>query len=209
VSDPLLARLGACAARVNVPLESEHGEKIAAYLHLLERWNHSVNLTALPLEGFPDPTLNRLVGEPLAATALAPATGRWFDLGSGGGSPAIPIKVMRPGLWLTMVEARERKSAFLREVVRVLELPEARVMTARFGDMTATIQELAHLVTIRAVKVDDELVSLLQSLVLPDGELCLFTSQAFQRANIRGFSQVQAVAAGEAIIRLLVRNSSA
>ena len=43
-----------------------------------------------------------------------------MDIGSGGGSPAIPFKLAVPRLGLTMVEAKARKSAFLREAVRQL-----------------------------------------------------------------------------------------
>ena len=41
-----------------------------------------------------------------------------MDVGSGGGSPAIPLKLAVPRLALTMVEVKARKSAFLREAVR-------------------------------------------------------------------------------------------
>ena len=46
----------------------------------------------------------------------------WFDLGSGNGSPAIPIKLAKPAARLTMVESKERKAAFLREAVRSAQL---------------------------------------------------------------------------------------
>jgi hypothetical protein len=82
-------------------------------------------------------------------------------------------------------------------------------MTARFGDLTAQAHDLAHLVTIRAVKVDGELMSLLQALVLRDGELLLFAGAAPQQNLISGFDQIKSVAAGEATIRVLVRNASA
>ena len=45
-----------------------------------------------------------------------------MDVGSGGGSPAIPLKLAVPRLSLTMVEAKARKSAFLREAIRHLGL---------------------------------------------------------------------------------------
>ena len=45
-----------------------------------------------------------------------------MDVGSGGGSPAIPLKLAAPAVALTMVEVKARKSAFLREAIRQLEL---------------------------------------------------------------------------------------
>ena len=49
-----------------------------------------------------------------------------MDVGSGGGSPAIPFKLASPRLKLTMVEAKARKSAFLREAIRHLGSGETR-----------------------------------------------------------------------------------
>jgi 16S rRNA (guanine527-N7)-methyltransferase len=83
------------------------------YFRLLRHWNRTINLTALPFRGLPGKTLNRLFIEPLqAARFVDDAPLVWFDLGSGGGSPAIPLKIVRPLLPLTMVES-SRKAAFL------------------------------------------------------------------------------------------------
>ena len=49
-----------------------------------------------------------------------------IDIGSGGGSPAIPLALAVPGLRLLMVESKTRKSVFLREAVRALGPDEAR-----------------------------------------------------------------------------------
>ena len=51
----------------------------------------------------------------------------WFDIGSGGGSPAIPLKLARPTLPLPMVESKTRKAVFLREAVRALGLARREV----------------------------------------------------------------------------------
>ena len=50
-----------------------------------------------------------------------------MDIGSGGGSPAIPLKLATPGSALTMVEVKARKSAFLREAIRQLGLTDTQV----------------------------------------------------------------------------------
>ncbi len=60
-----------------------------------------------------------------------------MDVGSGGGSPAIPLKLAVPRLRLTMVEAKARKSAFLREAVRHLGLEQRSVETARYEELLA------------------------------------------------------------------------
>lgn len=57
-----------------------------------------------------------------------------IDLGSGGGFPGVPLKILLPRVRLTLLEASEKKSAFLREVVASLPLAETSVVTARAED---------------------------------------------------------------------------
>ena len=73
-------------------------DSLDAYYRLLARWNRTINLTALSLDPLADEALDRLFIEPLAAAPyirealdVTPLS-VWFDLGSGGGSPAIPLK---------------------------------------------------------------------------------------------------------------------
>src|SRR5262249_1392955 len=133
-------------------------EPLKTYFRLLLRWNRTINLTALPLDGPTASTVDRLFIEPLLAAQLMPdlPNRAWLDLGSGGGSPAIPLFLARSELQLVMVEAKERKTAFLREAVRTLGL-NARVQCARFEDLADEFSESIGLVTVRAVRRDRRL----------------------------------------------------
>lgn len=154
---------------------------LGRYLELLAHWNRTMNLTGVPLEGFPDSSLDRLAVEPMLAAPFMPLTSiDWCDLGSGGGSPAIPLKILRPLASLTMVESRSRKAAFLREAVRTLELPNAHVAEARFQDLARDCPGAADLVTVRAVKRDATLRSAVTTLLRPGGRLLAFGSRATQ-----------------------------
>ena len=99
-----------------------------------------------------------------------------LDVGSGGGSPAIPMAVSAPSLSLTMLEAKVRKSVFLREAIRVVGLPSAEVLTARLEDIgnrheiTATFD----VITVRAVRVDESAVRSFTRLLRPHGQIFLF-----------------------------------
>lgn len=149
----------------------------ARYLSELSRWNQRINLTALPLAfPIPDATIDKLIVEPLVATTLLPSASRvWVDLGSGGGSPAVPLRTVWRNGSLTMVESRERKCAFLREVVRRVGLSSTQVLTGRVEALHR--DGLVELVTIRAVKVDDQVAQLLRGLVAPGGFLLAFGSR--------------------------------
>ena len=121
----------------DIPAPRERVWKAYTDPKLLAQWNARINLTALPLDPPTDETFDRLLVEPLAASRQIPThtPNVWFDLGSGGGSPAIPLKIARPALRLTMIDSKERNGAFLREVIRTLGLADSVVQTARFEEI--------------------------------------------------------------------------
>jgi 16S rRNA G527 N7-methylase RsmG len=75
-----------------------------------------------------------------------------------------------------MVESRSRKAAFLREVVRELTLGDAAVENVRFEVLTSRPRHeaTAELVTVRAVRIDEQLVQACRQLLKPGGELIPF-----------------------------------
>jgi len=154
-------------------------EQLEAYYRLLARWNEKINLTALPLKDLTDQAVDRLLIEPLAAARYVPETAlTWFDLGSGGGSPALPLKMVRRLARLSMVESKTKKAAFLREAVRVLGLQDAIVEAQRFEDFAKRQECLAaaELVTVRAVKLNSVFFDAAKALLRHGGSLLLFSS---------------------------------
>ena len=147
---------------------------LTEYYELLARWNRKINLTAL---SDPDEAIDRLLLEPLAAARHLPAgTQRIMDIGSGGGSPAIPLKLAAPAVSLTMVEVKVRKSAFLREAIRHLSLADTHVENGRYEELLARpeLHERYDVLTIRAVRVQPKTLTSLQAFVRPLGTLMLF-----------------------------------
>lgn len=191
--DRLLSR----AMRARLTVAAPEVDRLEAYYHLLSRWNRKINLTSLSLEPPCDDTVDRLLIEPLAVASHVPhAPGQWFDLGSGGGSPAIPLKIARPLLTLTMVEARERKAAFLREVTRELGMSDSAVIAGRFEELErrTDLGGVASLVTVRAVRVDASLLRTSRHLLSrEDGRLFLLAGSDALRDSLRMFESVEAV----------------
>jgi 16S rRNA (guanine(527)-N(7))-methyltransferase RsmG len=186
----LLAR----AELVGATVSASAIESFERYLGLLARWNRRINLTALPLRPATDETLDRLLIEPLVAASAIRSqflgSQSWVDVGSGGGSPAIPIKVVNPGLSLTMVEAKQRKAAFLGEVVRALSLEHSTVVNERLEALPPRFDASANLVTLRAVAVTDNLLAHVRRLLRREaGRLFLFHSAAEGR-QLHGFEHV-------------------
>jgi 16S rRNA (guanine527-N7)-methyltransferase len=179
-------RLADRARAVGVTLSPESMARLETYVRLLSRWNLKINLTALPLNPLTDETVDRLLIEPLAAARyVSDRPHSWFDLGSGGGSPAIPMKILRMSAGLTMVESKSRKAAFLREVVRQLELPAVRVESTRIEDLS-DLEDLSELVTFRAVRADRAIFATAARLLDIGGRIMWFGASAEARIEITG-----------------------
>jgi 16S rRNA (guanine527-N7)-methyltransferase len=174
-------RLSRRARRAGVVIDRELGAKLEVYYRLLAAWNQKINLTGLDLSELGPGAIDRLLIEPLmAAKHVGPGDRRAIDIGSGGGSPAIPMALALSGLSTLMVESKTRKSVFLREAVRALGLTRCDVATGRFEELLTQpgLHEAHDLLTIRAVRTETRILMNLQAFVRPGGELFLFRSSA-------------------------------
>jgi 16S rRNA (guanine527-N7)-methyltransferase len=110
-------------------LGSDQVAAFRLYREELARWSARFNLTALRTaekvvrEGF----LDSLACLPL----IPPGAQRLVDIGSGAGFPGLPLKLVRPDLWLTLVEASRKKATFLQHMIRCLGVAGARVVRSR------------------------------------------------------------------------------
>jgi 16S rRNA (guanine527-N7)-methyltransferase len=114
--------------------------QIQQYIKILLQWNEKINLTAIrdPLE-----ILNRHFCESMyAAVAVSMENGRLADVGSGGGFPGIPLKIIRPDLQVFLIESNIKKATFLAEVIRELGLTDTRVMVSRYEELGEEVAPL-------------------------------------------------------------------
>ena len=171
-------RLKRRAKAAGLTLDASLVEKLEIYYQLLTKWNAKINLTAFRLvpEG-EESAIDRLLIEPVAAARYVPDNAKTLlDAGSGGGSPALPLKLASTNLHLRMVEVKTRKAVFLREAVRALGLRDAEVETSRFEELLprSELHEAIDLVSIRAVRVETRTLLTLQAFLRPGGKLFLF-----------------------------------
>lgn len=167
-------RLRRRAGHARLAVDPETTRRLAAYVTLLLRWNERMNLTALD---DCERGIDRLVIEPLlAARRIPPASRSLIDVGSGSGSPAIPIRIARPDLFLRMVEAKERKAAFLREAVRRLDLDGTVVEGCRYEKLRerSALRGAHDVLTIRGVRLEERAADRLQEFVRPGGMVLIF-----------------------------------
>ena len=170
-------RLARRARRAGLTLPAELAAQLETYYRLLATWNTKTNLTSLKLSDLSPGAIDRLLIEPVVAARYVPLkVARMLDVGTGGGSPAIPLALAVPCPRLLMVESKTRKSVFLREAVRALGLKDAEVVTTRFEELLARpdLHEAVDLVTVRAVRIESRMLLTLQAFAKPGGLLFLF-----------------------------------
>jgi 16S rRNA (guanine527-N7)-methyltransferase len=184
------------AEAADIALNPHIEYKLAASFQLLARWNDRINLTSLPLDPPTARTIDRLFIEPLTAAPLIKQNvSVWFDLGSGGGSPAIPLQLSRPAQRLVMVESRERKAAFLREAIREVPVIGSEVEVSRIEEVAGDPHNagLADLITVRAVRMEASLISWIQTLLRFGGQAVLFGAETSISHLPRGLELTNAI----------------
>ncbi len=130
---PSAAVIRRALGEFKLPAYDDQVLQIQQYIKILLTWNEKVNLTAIrdPLE-----ILYRHFCESMyAAEALPVEKGRLADVGSGGGFPGLPLKIIRPNLRVFLVESNLKKATFLAEVIRELGLKDAQVLVRRYEEL--------------------------------------------------------------------------
>jgi 16S rRNA (guanine527-N7)-methyltransferase len=127
---PVLLRT--CAAELDIEIDPGQLAKFCELAAELRKWNRKINLTAIRddrdivVKHFTDSlTLLRIVNK----------SGSLLDIGSGGGFPSIPLKVLLPGLSVVSVDAVEKKILFQRQAARLLQLHDFTAVHARAEEL--------------------------------------------------------------------------
>ncbi len=138
------------AALKLTPVSRETEARLDRYVDLLVAWQAKTNLIApstLPQ------LWTRHISDSLQLLELAPNARYWLDFGSGGGFPGVVLACAmaeHPGANVQLVERIAKKSAFLREALRVTGAPGS-VVLADIGDYVDSLKAPVDCVTARAV----------------------------------------------------------
>ncbi len=134
-------QLLAAGARALLELELTPGQLAAfdTYARLLREWNERFNLTAITDdEGI---QVKHFLDSLSVLKVLPAGPLRLIDVGTGAGFPGLPLKLVRPELTLTLVEATGKKITFLEAVVGELGLRGVTAVKARAEEIG---QDRAH-----------------------------------------------------------------
>jgi len=132
-------------------------EKLALYASEVEHWNRSINLTSLRGSAL----TRRLIVDPVWMGMRLEMTGALADVGSGNGSPGIPLSITRSFSSVNLIEPRMKRAVFLRHIAAKAALKSIAVHRCRVESVPAKTV-ISDWITLQAV---DPTPALLQALV--------------------------------------------
>lgn len=135
-------------------------DKAAEHFSLLLKWNQKISLTTIT---DPKQAAEQLYFESLFATKfISNEINSIVDIGTGAGFPGLPICFAKTGLSITLIEADKRKSAFLSEVRRSLNLSNLKIINDRFENISLE----SDLVTVRALeKLENQVPKIIEKFI--------------------------------------------
>jgi 16S rRNA (guanine527-N7)-methyltransferase len=127
-SERWLTLIQDAAAQLGIAVGRPQAEQFSRHARCLMEWNRKINLTAIT-----DPrevALKHYV-DAIAPLPHIPAGGSLLDIGTGGGFPGIPLKIMHPGQPMTLIDSVRKKVNFVRHVIRQLPLEGIEALHTR------------------------------------------------------------------------------
>jgi 16S rRNA (guanine527-N7)-methyltransferase len=117
---------------IEIDLDHTQNRLFSTHAAELIKWTQKINITTItnPIEVASNHFLDSLV-----PARFIPPGARMLDIGSGGGFPGIPLKVLLPKLSVTLIDASRKKVSFLKHVIRTLKLDDIEARHIRAEDL--------------------------------------------------------------------------
>ena len=171
------------ASALGVTVGEVESQYFMRYLNHLLEWNKTINLTAItkPKEIIVKHFIDSLLA---LITTSFPKDGVVLDVGSGGGFPGIPLKIVKPDMRLVLVEPVRKKCSFLHSVIGLLKLQDVSTFNGTIEQYVK--QPLNHaidMVVVRALKFSD-IKKHLHELLASNGKIVLYRTEPLKIQEI-------------------------
>lgn len=171
------------ARELGLTIGESHAEQFIRYLTHLIEWNEVINLTAIidPKEVIIKHFVDSLVA--LVATSF-PQNSMVLDVGSGGGFPGIPLKIVRSDLRLALVEPVQKKCSFLNSVIGLLKLHDVYTFDGTIEQYAKRpISQVIDMVVVRALKFE-EIKKHISALLTSTGKVVLYRTSTIDKQEM-------------------------
>jgi len=167
------------ARAFDIDLTPDDTRRFAIHASELIRWNQKINLTAItdPLEVAVKHFLDSL-----PAVRFMPPNATLLDIGSGGGFPGLPLKILKPSLSITLIDASRKKVTFLKHIIRTLKLGNIEALHLRAEELAADARYVNRFDVIisRAFSALDHFFKLALPLLAEGGSVIAFKGEVEQ-----------------------------
>jgi 16S rRNA (guanine527-N7)-methyltransferase len=160
--------LAAGSAALGLSLTSAELGKFYAFAAELKKWSRKINLTAIRDD---EEVVVKHFLDSLTLLKIGAIKGHLLDLGSGGGFPAIPLKIVCHDLRITSVDAVEKKVVFQRHIARLLSLHGFEALHARGEELAPHHASSFDWVVSRAFSDIPTFVGMALPLIKPEGTI--------------------------------------
>jgi 16S rRNA (guanine527-N7)-methyltransferase len=165
-SDSLFSELAAGLTELKIDLSMSQAANLLAYVALIVKWNKTYSLTAIRE---PERMVSHHILDSLAPLPQFKGENiRILDVGSGFGTPGIPLAIARPDWQLFLLDSNHKKTTFLRQVIAELKLTNVTVLTERVELYKP--EAPFQIITSRAFAELGEFIKLTSHLLAEDGE---------------------------------------
>ncbi len=135
--------------KIGIELDDDKLNKLEQYYQMLVEANNKFNLTAITDKK--DVYLKHFYDSILASLVFDSDNFSLCDMGTGAGFPGVVLKIVFPKIKLTLVDATKKKTEFLKEVVRALELDDVSIYNDRIENFAYLHEKEFDIVIARAV----------------------------------------------------------
>ncbi len=155
----------------NLPLTEKQAEQFDKYYKFLIEENEKFNLTAITEKN--EVALKHFVDSVLPFAQL-PKGAKVVDVGTGGGFPGVPLKIMRKDIEITLLDSLQKRVKFLEEVKNLLGLDKTTCVHARAEDYAKEHREKFDVALSRAVASLPTLAEYLLPFVKVGGQAIMY-----------------------------------
>lgn len=172
------------AQELGIDMDQRQASQFSRYAQILQQWNKKINLTSItdPME-----IIVKHFLDSVAPSACIPQQGTLLDIGTGGGFPGVPLKILRPQQSMVLIDGVRKKINFIKQVLRELHLDNIEAIQARAEDLIRHHCKTKQfdIIVSRALADVDVLLKLAAPLLKPEGRLVVYKGSHTAASNTK------------------------